>query len=342
MTEAKDVSYKLAKESNRKDILFSLAMGEGTGRFYAGASDGALRDITLPGGDADVKPVDLLDVHTSYVTGVARNGKTLVSGGYDKRLVWWDLGKGEPMLVRDNAHARWIRGVEMSPDGKFVATVADDMVCSLWDLGNGKKFQELEGHEGITPNHFDSMLYCCSFSPNGQYIATGDRIGKIVIWEVSTGKEVKALSAPGFYTWDPKARIHSIGGLRSMAFSQDGKILATGGMGKVGNIDHLGGKARVEFFDVTKGESLGVVESEEFKGLVETVTFGPEGKWLAATGGDHKGWLLFIDVAERKIIREDGVSSHIHETAFSRDFSMIYGVGHNRAYFWEKEIMAES
>lgn len=338
MIDAKEVTYKLAKESGRKDILFSLALADGENRFYAGASDGALRDLTLPAAKDQPKPKDLEGVHTSYITGLARHGNTLVSGAYDKRLVWWNLEKGEAQLVHDNAHGRWLRGVEISPDGKTVASVADDMVCSLWDMESGKKLHDLQGHEGITPNHFDSMLYCCAFSPDGQLIATGDRIGKIVLWEVATGKEVKTLAAPGFYTWDPRARIHSIGGLRSMAFSPDGKTLATGGMGKVGNIDHLQGKARMELFDVEKGESLGVTESDKFKGLVETLTFGPEGKWLAATGGDHKGWLIFLDVAERKIITEEGVASHIHETAFSEDFTKIYGVGHNRAYAWEKVV----
>ncbi len=338
MIEAKAVTYKLKKEESRKDILFSLALGDDADRFHAGASDGVLRDLAPLVKKEEFEAKDLEGGHTSYVTGLARHGNTMVSGAYDKKLIWWDLKKGESTLVRDKAHNRWLRGVEISPNGKVVASVADDMVCRLWDFKSGKLLHELHGHDSRTPNNFDSMLYCCTFSPDGKRIATGDRIGKIVLWDVASGKQIKSMMAPGFYTWDPRARIHSIGGLRSLCFSPDGKTLASGGMGKVGNIDHLQGKARFELFDVEKGESLGVIESDKYKGLVETVAFGPDGKWLAGTGGDHKGWLIFLDVSEKKIITEDGVNSHIHETAFSKDLSKIYGVGHNRAYIWEKEV----
>ena len=99
-----------------------------------------------------------------------------------------------------------------------------------------------------------------------------------------------------------------------------------------------GGPFAAAIFDVEKGESLGVTESENLKGLVETVPFAPDGKWLVGSGGDHKGWLLFLDVLEKKIITEETVSSHVHETAFSKDLSKIYGVGHNKVYIWEKEV----
>ena len=338
MIESKAVTYKLKKEEGRKDILFSWALGNDADRFHAGASDGVLRDLAPLSKKEEFEAKDLEGGHTSYVTGHARRDNIIVSGAYDKKLVWWDLEKGETKLVRDKAHKRWLRGVEISPNGKVVASVADDMVCRLWDLQSGKLLHELHGHDDRTPNNFDSMLYCCAFSPDSKVIATGDRIGKIVLWDVVSGKEIKTMMAPGFYTWDPRARIHSIGGLRSLAFSPDGKTLASGGMGKVGNIDHLQGKGRFELFDVEKGESLGVIESDKSKGLVETINFAPDSQWLVGSGGDHKGWLLFLDVSEKKIITEDGVTSHIHETTFSEDQSKIYGVGHNRAYIWEKEV----
>ena len=191
--------------------------------------------------------------HDSYVTGLALAGTTLVSGGYDGRLIWWDIETRSQVRAVD-AHAKWIRNVAASPDGSIVASVADDMVCRLWDAATGKLLHELRGHAEQTPHHFPSMLFACAFSPDGRHLATGDKVGHIVVWDVESGSRSATLEAPVMYTWDPVQRRHSIGGIRSLAFSPDGKQLAVGGIGKIGNIDHLDGKARVEVFDWQKGE----------------------------------------------------------------------------------------
>src|SRR5262249_46289326 len=155
-------------------------------------------------------------------------------GGYDGRLSWWDIDKcGQIRSVE--AHTKWIRNVIASPDGKYVASVADDMVCRVWEASSGKSAHELRGHKERTPNHFPSMLFNCAFTPDGKYLATADKVGHIVVWDMATGKESKTLEAPGFYTWDGRQRIHSIGGPRGLAFSPDGKTLAVSGIGLIGN-----------------------------------------------------------------------------------------------------------
>src|SRR5438552_257273 len=87
----------------------------------------------------------------------------------------------------------------------------------------------------------DSKVYAVAFSADGYRLATGDKVGHVVVWDVESGKQLTTCEAPGMYTWDPVQRLHSIGGIRSLAFSPDGTRLAVGGMGKVGNIDHLEG-----------------------------------------------------------------------------------------------------
>ena len=114
---------------------------------------------------AKVEPKELY-AHESYVTGVALAGKTLVSGGYDGRLTWYDTD-AKRVVRSETAHAKWIRRVVSSPDGKLVASVADDMVCKLWDANTGKCVNELRGHAEKTPHGFGSMLYAVTFSADG-------------------------------------------------------------------------------------------------------------------------------------------------------------------------------
>jgi WD40 repeat protein len=318
---------KAAKQFSRREILFCLARVPNSSRAYVGASDFTVARIDL--GKDKLEP-EVLGKHGSYVTGVALAGGVLVSGGYDRKLIWWDVEKGTQVRAVD-AHARWIRDVVASPDGKVVASVADDMVCKLWDAGSGKLLRELHGHEEMTPNHFRSMLFTCAFSPDGKHLATADKVGHIVVWEVGTGKQVATVEAPVMYTWDPRQRIHSIGGVRSLAFSPDGKLLAAGGIGKIGNIDHLGGKARVEVFDWRAGKRTHEYPGDKFNGLVERLAFHPDGKWLAAAGGDNGGFVMFFDLGQKKPVVQEKAPMHVHDFAVDEQWKTLYAVGHGRA-----------
>ena len=323
--------FKVAKEISRKDILLCLARVPETKRLFAGSSDGCVYHFDL----AEEKPEPVaMEGHTGYVTGVALAGKQVVSGAYDGQLIWWDA-ESRAKVRGFKAHDRWIRNVVASRDGKLVASVADDMVCRVWDAATAKLKHELRGHEPMTPNHFSSMLYACTFSADGSLLATGDKVGHVVVWDVATGKSLATLEVPEVYTWDPKARIHSIGGIRSLAFSPDGTQLAVGGMGKVGNIDHLEGKARVEVFNWRKAERVAQFSGDKGKGLITHLVFHPQGDWLLGAGGDGKGLFMFFDVASGKVLREEAVSNHFHKFALDETGTRIYTAGHNKLTLWE-------
>ena len=174
------------------------------------------------------------------------------------------------------------------------------------------------------------MLYGAAWSPDGRHLATGDKVGHVVIWDAATGQSVKTLEAPGMYTWDPVARRHSIGGIRSLAFSPDGQHLAVGGMGKVGNIDHLEGKARVEVFDWRAGKQVAEFPGDRFAGLVNRLAWAPDGSWLLGAGGAGEGFLLFYDVAAKKTLRQEKLPMHVHDFDLSADAKELVCAGHNR------------
>jgi WD40 repeat protein len=318
MKKTNPEKLKVLHELTRPEIVMAVARQPRTGRIFFGGSDSAVYSLTLdpkPG-----KPVEL-GRHGSFVTGLAIAGSSLISGGYDGRLMWWNVETGSPVRTV-LAHQKYIRGVKATPDGSLVASVADDMVCRIWDATSGKLVHELVGHAELTPQGFTSMLFACAISNDGRFIATGDKVGHVIVWELETGKQVAAMDAPTLYTWDQVQRLHSIGGIRSLAFSLDGQIL---------NIDHLDSKPRIEFFDWRKGQRTGEFVSDAItRGLVEHLEFPPGGEWLIAAGGYQDGFMLFYDLANKKILAQEKVNFYVHDLALNEAGDTIYAVGHEK------------
>lgn len=321
---------KLAKDIGSKEIFLSLARVKESSRLFLGASDGKVYDIDLQAEKPEFKS---WEGHASYVTGLALSNETLVSGSYDGKLIWRNIASGEATRTVE-AHARWIRKLAVSPDGQRFASVADDMVCRVWEIESGKMVHELKGHEPVTPNHFPSMLYTVAFSPNGQHLATADRVGQICIWDANSGSKVQTIQAPGFYTWDPKQRIHSIGGIRSVAFSPDGEKIVAGGIGHIGNIDHLDGPSRVEYFSWQQAEKLHEFLGDA-KGLVESFAFGPDGQWVIGVGGDNGGLLQVYDLEAKKVVKSEKAPMHVHACLLNEGADKLFACGHGKVGVWE-------
>jgi WD40 repeat protein len=317
---------KAIKDIPINGIAFALVRVPSSNRLLFGSSDFQVYDLDLA---ADKSGPKVLGAHQSYVTGLALAGTLAISGGYDGRLIWWDIETRKQIRAVE-AHTKWIRKVALSPDGKMVASVGDDMVCRLWNVADGKMLYELRGHHERTPHHFPSMLFVCTFAPDGQSLATADKVGHIVVWDTASGKPIKTLEAPGMYTWDPVQRKHSIGGIRALAFSPDGKYLAAGGISKIGNVDHLDGKARIEVFDWQKGEKAHEHIDDKFKGLVEHLVFHPKGDWVLGGGGANDGFFLFFDLKTKKALRQEKAAMHIHAFALDEKAETIYAAGYGK------------
>src|SRR5262245_52051770 len=195
--------FRIARQINQPGIFLSVAHRPDTTKLYLGCADFRVVEVDL----ADPKTV-LREVgkHESYVTSVALHGNTLISCGYDRKVTWWDV-EARRQVRSVEAHGRWCRQVTISPDGRLAASVADDMVCKVWEVESGRLVHTLRGHAERTPHNFPSMLYAATFAPNNRHLATADKVGKVVVWDVTTGREVKALEAPTMYTWDPRQRI---------------------------------------------------------------------------------------------------------------------------------------
>ena len=322
------IHLKKTRDLSFPAIAFCTGLDSTSKRLFVGASDAGVHAMDLEAEKPEAKRLEG-DGHTSYVTGLATLGTQLVTCSYDGSLVWWDA-ESKAAARRIEAHQKWIRNVVASPDGTRLCSVADDMHCKVWDAADGRLIHDLEGHELMTPHHYPSMLYTCCVSSDNRLLATADRVGRVVIWDLETGKQLTVVESPTMYTWDPKQRRHSIGGVRSVQFSPDNRLIAVGGIGKIGNIDHLGGPSRLEVFDWQKSERLHETENGKYKGLIERLIFADDGSWLCAAGGDNGGFVAFYEPETGETIHQDKAPMHVHDIVFGEDFSSLYAVGHEK------------
>ncbi|HKB03097.1 MAG TPA: hypothetical protein VKD90_12805, partial [Gemmataceae bacterium] len=112
-------------------------------------------------------------------------------------------------------HAGGIRAAALSPDGKWLATVASQSVI-LWDTASGRPIRRLDAALERRPD-----LQSVTFSPDGALLAATGAFSDLFVWDAGTGKEVhRVLGARG-------GRDSSVG---FVAFTPDGRqlLLSTG------------------------------------------------------------------------------------------------------------------
>jgi WD40 repeat protein len=320
--------------------FYALCAESAGKRLYAGSEDGGIHVFDL---DAPKKePVARWTKHENYVSAlvaVPRSGKPLiVSGSYDRSLVWWGATRGEPLRTVE-AHAGWVRDLAALPDGGRLVSCGDDMLVKLWDADRGQLIRTFAGHATQTPQGHVTALYTVAITPDGKYLASGDRHGTVIVWETETCKVAQRFEVPALYTYDPRQRKRSIGGIRSLAFSRDGVLLAAGGIGQVENVDGLGGPAHVEVWEWQKPRLRFPAGAQGHKAIVNALLWHPGEPWLIGAGGGSDGGLLAFwktdklpdtppkDPVAGQKIKLDG---HVHRIALNAAGTELYAAGYKR------------
>ena len=247
-----------------------------SGRFvFAGAQDNAVvRWETATG-----KKV-LLAGHKSWVRALAfAPGGLLYSADYAGRILAWPVDAAAPVPRQTIvAHRGFVRALAVSPDGRTLASCGNDHLVKLWSVPAGKLVRTLAGHA--------CHVYNVAFHPDGRSLVSADLKGVVKVWDLAKGETTRTLDAKVLHKYDP-VFMADHGGVRSMAFSADGTLLACAGITEVSNAFAGIGKPLVVVFDFKSGkEKVRLRPRVPFQGTAWGVAFHPAGFVLGVGGGN--------------------------------------------------------
>ena len=201
-------------------------------------------------------------------------------------------------LVVQVGHTREIGEVAFSPDGKTFASGSNDNTIKLWSVDGGREIKTLSGHT--------DWVWAVAFSPNGKTLASGSLDKTIKLWNVETGQEIMPLtgSVVGVETPPVDGR-RDRNGVQAVAFSPDGKTLASGSRDRT-----------VRLWDVASGRELHILYNHT--DWVYSVAFSPDGKTLASGSKDNT--IKLWDVASGQELKTiTGHDDSVLSVAFSPD-----------------------
>ena len=223
------------------------------------------------------------------------DGKTLAcTDGLDIRLQDSHTGE-EKMLL--SGHEWGMHSMALSPDGDILASGSEDTTIRLWDMHTGEHKKTLNGHK--------HRVYSVAFSPDGKTLASGSDDNTIRLWNVDTGETERILTGHAGEFEGVDNGHSSVEGVKSVAFSPDGKTLASGGGD---NVIHL--------WDIRTGKrEMTLVGHTHW---VFSLAFSPDGKTLASgsVDSDIRLWDAYTGEHKKTLT---GHGNWVRSIAFSSD-----------------------
>src|SRR5262249_25675386 len=233
---------------------------------------------------------------------LATTGSVREGGGVTGVLDVWERDTGKRTL-RLKGRARGSPAVGFSPDGRWLAWSAEDGKLRLTDAATGKEVRTLGAPEQTR------YLAGLAFSPDGKRLATRGYDGAVRLWDVATGREVRQL-APARTGQRLGGRTHfGVAGAvpaSSLAFAQDGKLLAAAGPG-----------GAVTFWDGASGREV----LPGHKGPLTGAVFAADGKVLYSVGED--GTVRQWDLVGGRQQQSSWLPAEAHSVALAPDGRIV-------------------
>lgn len=278
------------------------------GRLLASCSnDHVVRIRSLTGGEEGA----VHKGHSQHVFALAfrPDGDRVASASYDGTVRIWSTKPDNSKPPLKQSHAPLILGISvaypfaMSPGGEFIAATVDPSTLKVWDARSGKEVFHFQGKDRVAFGadskkiHVKDRIGSVAFRRDGKVLAIGGFRGPVELWDFSTKQKIATLEEwtdassmafsgdgrlvassvnPGVAVWDRdggKVMLGEQNWITSLAFSPDGRRLASGGISVI-------------VWDVPAKKVAFTVQCHHFA-HVHSLAFSPDGALLAAGNTDN-------------------------------------------------------
>lgn len=192
-----------------------------------------------------------------------------VAFGPDGKTIAWDDGSTRVMLLDRHTgntrvlkgHAREIKSIAFSADGRRLVSASFDRTVKLWDVASGDTLHTMKGHQ--------RRVTTARFSPDGRVVISGGVDRTVRLWDTGSGSPLATLEG------HDKA-------VTSAGVSPDGKTIYTTGLDGRVSLWSLPGRALVATLVAGQDRTW--------------VCFAPEGYYKGQDAEKYLGWRVGDDI----------------------------------------------
>ena len=330
-----------------------------------------------------LREISLLVGHSAPVESVAfsRDGKLLASGSRDYTVKLWDAETG---AEKRTFIGHWGRlfSVDFNRDGRLLASGGSDGTVRIWDVKSGEEIHTLTGHTDFVTS--------VVFFPTANTVVSASNDNTIRLWDADTGDHLRTVNAHAdrinylafsrdgtilasssydstirlwdAVTWELRRTLDRQGWTRSLAFSMDGRSVASGTNWEIRLLDTETGLLRrtlrghrgdvlsvdfspdgttiasagsgqtIRFWDATTGNHLRTLSwtNQDFR----SVAYSPDGRTIA-TGNEDFSARLWDANTGGHLQTFDGYSGAVNSLAFSPNGGMLASGSTREILLWD-------